>query len=489
MSDGKIGSSEESIGLSRRRFVQAAGASGVSAGTMGLAGCLGGDGGDDALVLSADSPMEEAEKPITDALHEAGLDEGINVDIRAGDFETDSRQSSYNSALESGRSTPDIFMMDSGWTIPFIVRDHLLNLSENLSQDVVDRVETNYLDASVQTAKDPQSGDLYGVPLFPDFPVMIYRKDLVEKAGYDPEGENWATEPMSWQEFSGIAADVRDQAGVKYSFTTQAAAYEGLSCCTFNETMSSFGGAYFGGRDNLFGPVGERPITVDEQPVIDTVRMMQTFIHGNEADNPLEGYEQICPSSIVQWTEEDARGVFGAGDAVFHRNWSYALQIHGQEEGDGEDTGYGKDLGAMPLPYGVEEGEAKYEGTGGSRAALGGWHLTINPNSQRTEEALQVVESFTAENVMLTIFEENGFIPPVPNLLEAEEARNVPVMGRYVDTLQIAGESAIPRPVTDIWPQQSQLIYQEVHDAYRMEKTPEGAMSDLRDALEQSEQE
>ena len=29
---------------------------------------------------------------------------------------------------------------------------------------------------------------------------MIYRKDLVEEAGYDPEGENWATEPMSWQE-------------------------------------------------------------------------------------------------------------------------------------------------------------------------------------------------------------------------------------------------------------------------------------------------
>ena len=64
-----------------------------------------------------------------------------------------------------GRSEPDIFIIDSGWTIPFIVRDHLLNLSENLSQDVVDRVETDYLDASVQTAKDPRAATSIGSPV------------------------------------------------------------------------------------------------------------------------------------------------------------------------------------------------------------------------------------------------------------------------------------------------------------------------------------
>ncbi len=28
--------------------------------------------------------------------------------------------------------------------------------------------------------------------------------------------------------------------------------------------MTSYGGAYFGGRENLFGPIGDRPITVEE---------------------------------------------------------------------------------------------------------------------------------------------------------------------------------------------------------------------------------
>jgi len=94
---------------------------------------------------------------------------------------------------------------------------------------------------------------------------MHYRKDLVEDAGYDPDGENWATEPMSWQEFAEMAADVWEQNGgpggdFDYGFTTQGDNYVGLACCTFNETMTSFGGAYFGDHENLFGPIGDRPI-------------------------------------------------------------------------------------------------------------------------------------------------------------------------------------------------------------------------------------
>lgn len=236
--------------------------------------------------------------------------------------------------------------------------------------------------------------------------------------------------------------------------------------------MSSFGGAYFGDHDNLFGPVGERPITINEQPVHETIRMMQTFITGDDADNPLEGYEQICPASVVQWTEEEALGMFMDGNSVFHRNWPYSLLITGGEEA------FSEELGVMSLPYGVEEGEAEYEGTGGSRAALGGWNLTVNPNSQRIEETIQVLETFTQEDVMLTVFEETGWIPPIPRLIESDEAEDVEILGRYIETLRFVSETTVPRPITDIWSQQSQLIYQEVHDAYTLGKN--GRRSDER---------
>ena len=476
MFDSELHERKNSAGVSRRRFVQAAGVAGI---TTSLAGCTGGSGGSDAVVVSADQVMADASESIISALREAGLDTDIEVEIVQEDFQTDSRRQTYSSALDAGRSSPDLFMMDSGWTIPFIVREQLVNLEEELSSDIIDRVRGDYLSASVATAESPDSGDLYGVPIFPDYPVMHYRKDLVEAAGYSPDSNDWATTPVSWQEFSQIAADARDQGDVEYGFTTQAAAYEGLSCCTFNETMSSFGGAYFGGRDNLFGPVGDRPVTVDEEPVIETLRMMRALMYGSDDPEAADGYQQVAPSSIVQWTEEDARGPFTDGNAAFHRNWPYAISNNVEA--------FGEDFDVMPLPYGVEESQSQYDGLGGSRAALGGWHLTMNPNSQRTEDAIQVLEAWTSEEVMLAIFENVGNLPPIPSVLDGLTEDDVGPIARFIPTLQYVADRAVPRPVTDLWPNQSSLIYQEVHDAYTQTKTPTEAMGELSTALEESD--
>jgi ABC-type glycerol-3-phosphate transport system substrate-binding protein len=450
-----------------------------------LAGCGGGGGGGDGTIqLTADQEYADASDAVIDALYDAGLSEDIDVNIRAGDFESGARQSSFISALDAGRSDPDIFMMDSGWTIPFIVRDQIVNLSEELSQETLDYVQSDYLDSAVQTASNPETGDLYGLPLFPDYPVMHYRKDLVEEAGYDPEGENWATEPMSWQEFSEIAADTWEQSDVTYGFTTQADEYVGLSCCTFSETMTSMGGAYFGDHDNLFGPIGDRPITVNEEPVHDTIRMMRSFINGPNADNAHPDYPKITNSDILEFTEEDARGPFTGGNAVFMRNWPYAISSN--LNSDAFDP---EDYDVMPLPYGVESGEGSYEGTGGPAHALGGWHLTINPNSDNIDESVQVLEAFANEDVMLTILEEIGNLPPVPDVTANANPDNVGGIGNFLDTLAIAGQNTVPRPVTVVWPDQSAVVAEEVHAAYLGDKSPQKAMSDLEDRLERFEDE
>jgi len=284
---------------------------------------------------------------------------------------------------------------------------------------------------------------------------------------------------MSWQEFSQVAADARDAGDAEYGFTTQGAAYEGLSCCTFNETMSSFGGAYFGGVDNLFGPVGDRPVTVEEEPVIETLGMMRAFMYGSDDPEAADGYQQIAPSSIVQWSEEDSRGPFTNGNAAFHRNWPYAFA-------DAVDA-FGDNYDMMPLPYGVPESESQYDGLGGSRAALGGWHVTLNPNSQKTEDAVQVIEAMTSDEVMLAIFENIGNLPPIPEVLDGVSEDDVGPIGRFIPTLQYTAERAVPRPVTDLWPNQSSLIYQEVNDVYTQTKTPTEAMGELATALEESD--
>jgi ABC-type glycerol-3-phosphate transport system substrate-binding protein len=489
--------------------VKAAGASGAA---VGLAGCVstggsngggsGTDGGDDesATPISTDAPTEDITVTIAgdtrmanhaqgmkEALHNAGLPENISIDIIAGSQVSNNRQNKYQQWLSAGREKPTLLMMDCGWTIPFIARNQIQNLSESLPSEMVSTVNEEYFNASVSTAKG-ENGDLYGIPMFPDFPTMQYRKDLLRNAGYtDSDFEKWATESMSWQEFSKVTKQAMEaNSDIKYGYTFQAAVYEGLSCCDFNEFMTSWGGAYFGNpEENLFGPIGERPITVTEKPVLDSIKMVRTFINGSDDPHALDGYEGgIAPPAVLQWTEEPSRKPFSAGNAIMHRNWPYSITINGAEDF------FGEDLGVMPIPYGVTESEAEYPLTGGPVAALGGWHMTMNPHapSKQKQAAVQVLQALMEPQFQLDIFGLMGWIPPRPELLNSEEAKQVDVIGRYMPQLKVAGENAISRPVTVVWPQESTKIASEVNATYAQEKSPEKAMSDLKTALEQIEQ-
>jgi ABC-type glycerol-3-phosphate transport system substrate-binding protein len=502
---------DSNSGVSRRSFVKAAGASGVA---VGLAGCVstggGGDGGgggsgggsggstdtpisteevteDVTIQWAADTRVADASDQIMEAMRNAGLPDNISVEILAGSQVTDNRQSQYQQWLSSGRQDPTLMMMDSGWTIPFIAREQLQNLSASLPSDLVSQVEDNYFQASVNTAQGP-NGDLFGVPLFPDFPTMQYRKDLLREAGYgDSDFETWATDSMSWQEFSQVTQQAMEaNSDTQYGYTFQANVYEGLSCCDFNEFMTSWGGAYFGDPSQyLFGPIGDRPITVDEEPVLQSIRMVRQFIHGSDDPEAIGGDYAggIAPEAVLQWTEEPSRKPFTNGDAIMHRNWPYSIVINGASDV------FGEDLGVMPIPYGVTADEAQYPMTGGPVAALGGWHMTMNPNStsQQKQAAVQVIRAMMTESFKLDMFSIIGWIPPEPSLLDSSEAAEVDVIGRYTQQLKVAGENAIPRPVTVVWPQQSGRIASRVNAAYAQEQTPEDAMSELKSQLQQIE--
>ncbi|ELY29052.1 family 1 extracellular solute-binding protein [Natrialba magadii ATCC 43099] len=458
----------------------------TAVGATTIAGCLGRGHDPDTVIMTGATDFEEIlhtdgdEPDVQQALWDVGLDEDIRVEVQTVVSDSAQRMQEAQSTLQAGRAPPDIHMMDTGWTIPFILREQTTNLTEELPDDVVDRIEDVYLDEVLETARHPETDDIHGLPLFPDFGMMLYRQDLVEDAGHDTS--DWATEPPSWETFSQAVADAQDEAGLNYGLTTQAAAFEGLACCTFNEVMSTWGGGYFGGTEDLF-TAGDRPITVTDDSVLDAIRMMRAFIHGDDDEHALEGYPQICPSAIVQWTEEESLSPFEGGDAVANRNWPFAIAA------TGEDDAFGEDLGVITQPYAVSEDEAEFEGVGGTAAALGGWNLTVSPYTDQIDEVLQVLEAFTHDEVMLTIFELQGFLPPNIDLVEEADPDEIGPIARYVDQIQLAGENAVPRPVTDVWPEQSALIFQEVNAAYRGAKSPSEAMEDLAGRLEGSESE
>src|SRR6056297_3652032 len=351
--------------LSRRRFVQAAGTAGVAS----LAGCYGGSRTADVEILGNQAIAGNFDPQ---AFHEAGVPEEISIEITAGPEETGARAEEIVTLLDAQQQSPDIFVMDNGWTIPFILRDSIVNLEAELDSSFVDQVRADSFGMLVETGSHPDTGEMWALPFFPDFPTMQYRKDLFREAGYtDREFDRWSTDPPSWETWSAAVADVHEQSDVDYGYVWQADSYAGLACCTFNELMSGYGGAYFGGLDTLFGPVGERPVTVSEPPVIEALNVGRDLVTGSDAAS--QDITQCSPTEVFGWSEQQTDGAFvGDANAVAMRNWVYTIGLAADQfTGDQE-------LGVMQMPYGVPEEEAAYPELGGSVAALGGWLIGVS---------------------------------------------------------------------------------------------------------------
>ncbi|MDX1747932.1 MAG: extracellular solute-binding protein, partial [Halobacteriales archaeon] len=209
------------------RTIGATGAVGI-----GLAGCIGrGETGPRTVEIAANTDVKNNLDEIQSKLYEAGLSKDIELDVIAGAASTGARKQQYNRWLSANLEQPSLFLMDSGWTIPFIVRNQLANVSE-LRPNLAKTIQDEYFDTFVQSLED-RDGDVYGVPLFPTTGSMLYRKDLVKKAGFSPEKEEWATTPMSWERFSKVTKETKERTGTTYGYTFQGKSYEGLSCCDF----------------------------------------------------------------------------------------------------------------------------------------------------------------------------------------------------------------------------------------------------------------
>jgi trehalose/maltose transport system substrate-binding protein len=87
----------------------------------------------------------------------------------------------------------------------------------------------------------------------------------------------------------------------------------------------------------------------------------------------------ISPEGVLAYKEEDARGVWQTGNAVFMRNWPYAYAL-----GNGEDSPIKGKFGVTTLPVGPS-GK-------GSAATLGGWNLAVSKYSKHPQAAIELVK-------------------------------------------------------------------------------------------------
>ncbi len=358
---------------------------------------------------------------------------GHTVRIVATPNDSDQRLALYQQLLAARSSAIDVMQIDVVW--PGILARHLLDLSPYVPAEergghlrVV--VENNTVD-----------GRLLALPWFVDVGLLYYRRDLLEKYG--------APVPGTWQELTETARRIQDaerqQGNARlWGYVFQARAYEGLTCNAL-EWIGSQGGGRLIGEDGGIG--------LSRPEAAAALGLARSWIG------------TIAPDGVLTYMEDEARGVFQSGQAVFMRNWPYVWSL-----ADAPGSAVAGRVGLAPLPAspGVEP-------TG----VLGGQQLAVSAYSAHPEVAADLVLALTGAEVQKARAIAAGFNPTRPALYqEPEVLRANPHYPMLAGVL--ANAMARPSRLTGIaYNRVSSAFWNAVHDVLSGRSEAEEALAEL----------
>lgn len=303
----------------------------------------------------------------------------------------------YRLWLAAGNSDIDMYQTDVIWAPQ--LAGQLVDLSaaasELMKQHFPSIVESQTVD-----------GKLVALPLYTDAPALYYRKDLLEKHG--------ASVPKTWEELTTTAQVVQDkERGLGnldlWGFVWQGNAYEGLTCNAL-EWVKSFGGGQIVEPDGF--------ISINNAKAIAAL------------DLAAQWPGTISPEGVLAYKEEEARGVWQTGNAVFMRNWPYAYRL-----GNGDDSAVKGKFGVTTLPTGGDHTE--------SAATLGGWNVAVSKYSTKQDIATSLALYLASPEAQKTRALLGSRLPTIMSLYDdAEIADAQPIIPQWKDVFL----QAVPRP-------------------------------------------
>jgi trehalose/maltose transport system substrate-binding protein len=339
--------------------------------------------------------------------------------------------------LGAGASDVDVFSVDVVW--PGILGSFFLDLKQYSKG-----AENDHFPALV--ANNTIDGKLVAMPWFVDAGLLYYRKDLLDK--YSEKV------PTTWAELTATAKKIQDaerKAGNKgmEGFVFQGKAYEGLTCDAL-EWVASFGGG------TIVEPDGK--ISINNPQAIAALDLAGSWMGS------------ITPTGALNYEEEDARGAFQSGNAVFMRNWPYAWALAQDDKSAVKDK-----VGAAALP----------KGEGGRTAAtLGGWNLSVSKFSKHPAEAADLVLFLTGAAEQKRRAISAAFHPTLPSLYSDKD---VLAANPFFASLSDTFKGTVPRPSTvtgEKYNQVSSAFFNAVHAVLTKQKPAKDALAELATNLE-----
>ncbi|MDT0330913.1 ABC transporter substrate-binding protein [Nocardiopsis lambiniae] len=334
--------------------------------------------------------------------------------------------------LQSQAGQFDVLGLDVIWTGEFADFGYIESL-----EDLRPEISDVSLPGAIDSAQWQQ--ELYALPYSSNGAFLYYRTDLIDEP------------PTTWDELYETGTEAAEEAGIS-AYVGQGDQYEGF--------VVNYLELFWAADGELF----------------DEGQTESLFLEGDAATTALdfmtEAYESgFYAEGFDSMVEDDARALFQAGEAVYMRNWPYAVPLlEGQE---GEESEVAEDFAVAPLP--TFDGE-------GSTSALGGLNNAVSTLSENKELAREFVLWAATDPDAQAILADNS-LPPT--MLSAYDGAEDPNFEMLRDILT----DAHARPPVPGYNSLSLTIQDNLHPAYLGQadaeeslETVDGAASD---ALEQ----
>ena len=347
----------------------------------------------------------------------------VRVELRVTPDAADQRHQLYVQWLNARAADPDVLQLDVIWAAEFAAAGWIQPL---------DRFAGNMDDFFPGVAAAGRwRGVLYTVPWFVDAGLLYWRTDLFDAP------------PDSLADLRAAARRMTETGKSRFGLVWPGARYEGL-VTVFLEHLGAFGGGILdaGGR-----------VIVDEPAAVRALTFMRDAIWA----------DGFVPPSVLAWQEEQVRFAFQNGQAAFMRNWPYAWALL-QDPSQSRVAGH---VAVAPFPAG--------EG-GRPTAALGGAQLAINAHSAHPRLAWELVAFLTAPEQMLERARLAAQLPARRSLYDSPTLASALPMP--VDQARQLLEAAIPRPVTPVYSELSEILQVRLHRALSRQQEPAQALHD-----------
>ncbi len=359
---------------------------------------------------------------------------GVKVKAEALPWNTDEQRQFFVINLEGGSPGFDVMMLDVIWVPEFARAGWLLDLTPALAPDELGAFFPSAVEAATQ------GGLVWALPWNMNVGLLYYRTDLLAKYGLGP--------PETYDDLVAQAQRIREgERGTRLDgFLWQGKQYEGL-------VVNVLEGLWADGTV-LLAPDGA--VFPDPARAGEVLAFMRGLVERG-----------VSPPWTTAADEELTRRAFGRGEAVFLRNWPYALDLL-----EAEDSPVRGKVGVASLPR-------HRQGLRGA-GSTGGSHLAIHRGTRHPDLALDLVRTLTSERAQRLMITGAALYPTRMALYHAPDlVRRNPALPS-IAALTLAGR---PRPVTPYYLTISTLLQPELSAALVGIKSPARVVTDARRGL------